>query len=126
MVDATDGLTTCDTMTIRVEVTNPCVLTTLVFPPLSNQTVYLDDGDPLYFGVVFADQISLVKGNYDGVSFCGARRYEFSEPDLVTESEGRWAIRAESSKYSIKESPIAVTVWVTLDYLDASILMQSL
>ena len=124
VVDATDGLTTCGTMTIRVELTNPCVSTTLVVPTLNNQTVYLDDSDTVYYDVSFADQTSLIRGNFDGVSFCGARRFEFSEPDLVTDSEGRWAIKAQSSKYSIKESPIAVTVWVTLDYLDDSMLRQ--
>ena len=68
--------------------------------------------------------MSRAKGNLDGISFCGTRSYEFSEPNLVTESEERWAIKAQSSQYSIKESPITVTVWVTLDCVAEQTLRQ--
>ena len=48
----------------------------------------------------------------------------FSIPELISESKGIWSLKAASSDYSPTESPIEVTVSITLANVDASILNE--
>ena len=84
LIKALDGVNFCDSYTIKIEIQNPCYSTSLVVPTINNQTVFLDAVDPIIIDEKFTDQVSLLKGSQDGLTFCGARSYEFSEPEMIT------------------------------------------
>ena len=96
-----DGAAVCDSKTLVVKIMNPCTSTTFITPVVNNQTVFLDESEPLLVDVQFFDSVSLTQGNQDGLSFCGARAFTFSEPELVKSSGDSWQIAADSNEYNL-------------------------
>ena len=110
---------------MTAHVIEPCRSTTFIIPEqIDELSVYLDEPEATQYTVQFFDTESLNKGNKDGITYCGARRLTFSVPDLITESDGVWSLKANSADYSPTESPMEVTVSVMLAGIDASILKK--